>query len=206
MSRAAGRCVACAATPAAVRPRPDRLPHRRSRCTPAAASRAAPPAAVGFGSATAYTTVAMPASSSASTHGGVLPWWLQGSRVTTAVPPSARPSCPAQRHHLGVRPARRLGAAGAGDPAVAVQNDRAHRRIRIGAAFDQVGVLDGESHGGVVADGRRGAHRAADAVTRRRPVAAVPRPPPPGLRRRRPQIQRRSSRLRPRRPARWCRR
>ena len=34
------------------------------------------------GSSSAITTRATPASMSASVHGGVLPWWLHGSRVT----------------------------------------------------------------------------------------------------------------------------
>ena len=42
----------------------------------------APPAASGFGSGIAATTRATPAATSASTHGGVRPVWLQGSSVT----------------------------------------------------------------------------------------------------------------------------
>src|ERR1700694_5815734 len=38
----------------------------------------------------------MPAATRASTHGGVRPWGLPGSKVTPAVPPSARP--PARRN------------------------------------------------------------------------------------------------------------
>ena len=37
---------------------------------------------VGFGSCIAATTRLTPAAISASQHGGVRPWWLQGSRVT----------------------------------------------------------------------------------------------------------------------------
>ena len=37
----------------------------------------------------ATTTRRIPAASSASLQGGVRPWWQQGSRVTTAVPPRA---------------------------------------------------------------------------------------------------------------------
>ena len=42
--------------------------------TPLAANRAAPPAATGFGSATAYTTRETPADNNASAQGGVFPW------------------------------------------------------------------------------------------------------------------------------------
>jgi hypothetical protein len=51
-----------------------------------------------------------------------------------------------------------LRATDAGDPAAAVQDDRANRRVGVGRAFDQVGVLDGKSHGGVVAGGRLNTH------------------------------------------------
>ena len=53
--------------------------------TPAARSRAAPCAAAGFGSGIAATTRTTPAARIASTHGGVLPWWLHGSSVTYIV-------------------------------------------------------------------------------------------------------------------------
>ena len=62
---------------------------------------------------------------------------------------------PAQRHHLGVRAAGRLGCADAGDLAVAVQDDRADRRIGIGAALDPLGLLDGQPHRGVEIHSRR---------------------------------------------------
>ncbi len=62
--------------------------------TPAARSRAAPPAATGLGSAWANTTRPTPASTSACAHGPVRPVWLHGSRVTTAVAPRA--SAPAR--------------------------------------------------------------------------------------------------------------
>ena len=61
-----------------------------STWTPASRSVAAPPAATGVGSSTAMTTRRTPAPISASAHGPVRPVWLQGSRVTTAVPPRAR--------------------------------------------------------------------------------------------------------------------
>ena len=38
----------------------------------------------------ASTTRAMPAAITAWLHGGVRPWWQQGSSVTTSVPPRAR--------------------------------------------------------------------------------------------------------------------
>ena len=59
------------------------------------------------------TTRAIPAATMASTHGGVRPWWLQGSSVDTSVAPRAGVTGTAQRLALGVRAARRLGGAGA---------------------------------------------------------------------------------------------
>src|SRR5579864_4236218 len=60
--------------------------------TCASRSRAAPrPSTCGLGSAIAYTTRATRAPISASTHGGVRPWWLHGSSVTYTVAPAARP-------------------------------------------------------------------------------------------------------------------
>jgi hypothetical protein len=56
---------------------------------PRAASTCAPPLATGLGSAWPITTRATPAATSASVHGGVRPWWAQGSSVTTAVAPRA---------------------------------------------------------------------------------------------------------------------
>ena len=50
---------------------------------PAAAMRAVPwPLTSGFGSPTAISTRPTPAATSASQHGGVRPWWAQGSSVT----------------------------------------------------------------------------------------------------------------------------
>ncbi|MNN32954.1 hypothetical protein D3C81_1466910 [compost metagenome] len=50
---------------------------------PASARRRRPcPATCGLGSCMAATTRATPACTSASAHGGVRPWWLQGSSVT----------------------------------------------------------------------------------------------------------------------------
>ena len=61
-----------------------------STVIPAARNRSAPPEATGFGSRIATTTRATPAATSASTHGGVLPWWLHGSSVTKRVAARAR--------------------------------------------------------------------------------------------------------------------
>nr|AIF16415.1 hypothetical protein [uncultured marine group II/III euryarchaeote KM3_74_C08] len=59
-----------------------------STSTPSALSAAVPPPrTVGFGSAAPITTWVIPAHSSASVHGGVLPKWLHGSRVMYAVDP-----------------------------------------------------------------------------------------------------------------------
>ncbi|MNL19387.1 hypothetical protein D3C87_1405840 [compost metagenome] len=56
---------------------------------PAARKRASPwPLTSGFGSPMATTTRAGRAASTASTHGGVRPKWLQGSNVTYRVAPS----------------------------------------------------------------------------------------------------------------------
>ncbi len=58
-------------------------PPTTSTSMPAARKRAMPrPATCGFGSSMATTTLATPASISASQHGGVRPWCEQGSRVT----------------------------------------------------------------------------------------------------------------------------
>ena len=71
-----------------------------STTTPAARSRATPwPLTSGLGSVCATTTRATPAAISASQHGGVRPWWLHGSSVTSAVAPSveAPAACAARR-------------------------------------------------------------------------------------------------------------
>jgi len=65
-----------------------------STVMPAARRRSMPrPLTSGLGSRNATSTRASPTSMSASQHGGVRPWWLQGSSVTTALPP--RRSAPA---------------------------------------------------------------------------------------------------------------
>ena len=66
-----------------------------------------PPATFGNGSAIAATTRRTPDRSTASVQGGVFPQWQHGSSVTTSVPPRAAHR-PAQRVHLGVRPAEPL--------------------------------------------------------------------------------------------------
>ena len=67
------RCVsrACAASS----PDSTRMPATRSIARPR-------PFTSGFGSSSAATTRATLAAASASAHGGVRPWWLQGSSVT----------------------------------------------------------------------------------------------------------------------------
>ena len=78
----------------------------------------------------------------------VCTWWLQGSRVITAVlyPRPAPPlvAMPPPRHaaHRAARfrPPRRFG--------LAVHDDRPDRRIA-GTALDQVGLVDGQPHGGL---------------------------------------------------------
>ena len=85
----------------------DRRPPRRRRTsTPAARSVSAPPAATGLGSGWANTTRRTPASSRAWEQGPVRPVWSQGSRVTTAVAPAARPAARRERVDLRVRGAR----------------------------------------------------------------------------------------------------
>ncbi len=73
--------------------------------------------------------------------------------------PGRQAAGPAQRQHLGVVAAGRLGAADADHLAVGVQNHRSDRRIRIGAALDQIGLFDGQTHRGVEALDRLTAHR-----------------------------------------------
>ena len=53
-----------------------------STSTPAARRRSSPPEASRFGSSEPATTFATPAASTASVHGGVVPWWAHGSIVT----------------------------------------------------------------------------------------------------------------------------
>jgi hypothetical protein len=54
-----------------------------STSMPAARRAAAPrPSTPGLGSTMATTQRVTPAAITASTHGGVRPWWAQGSRVT----------------------------------------------------------------------------------------------------------------------------
>jgi hypothetical protein len=62
---------------------------------------------------------------------------------------------PAQRHRLGMRTTGRLGCTDACDLTVAVQDDRADRRIRICCALDQLGLLDSQPHRGVETHSRR---------------------------------------------------
>src|SRR6185295_14442025 len=82
--------------PRCTRDRKPRLSSRASSSSrpcskrmPAAASASPPCAACGLGSRSAATTRATLASMSAPAHGGVRPWWLQGSKFTYAVHPSA---------------------------------------------------------------------------------------------------------------------
>ena len=63
--------------------------------------------------------------------------------------------CSAQGQHLGVRAPGRLGRPDSGDLVVAVQDHRAHRRIRIGAALDPFGLLDRQPHRGLEIHSRR---------------------------------------------------
>ena len=66
-----------------------------------------------------------------------------------------------QRHYFGMCTTGRLRSADADDLTVAVQDDRADRRIRIGAALDLLGRLDGQPHRGVEIHSRRWCDAAA---------------------------------------------
>ena len=77
---------------------------------------------------------------------------FQGDHRSTA--DGALP-CSAQSEHLGVRSPGRLRRSDAGDFVVAVQNHRAHRRIRIGGALDTLGLFDRQPHRGVEIHNRR---------------------------------------------------
>ena len=91
------------------------------------------PAPRGSGRSEPATTRATPAASTASTHGGVVPWWAHGSIVTKSVAPRARSPAGFERDDLAV-PAGLLGRALADD--LAVRDDhRADRRLRIGPAL-----------------------------------------------------------------------
>ena len=84
----------------------------RPRCRRRAGGRCRAPATSGFGSPTATTTRPMPASTSASQHGGVRPWCEHGSSVTCAVAPRSAAPCPrrARRAAPSPRHARRRRA------------------------------------------------------------------------------------------------
>jgi hypothetical protein len=71
----------CAAASASSRPDATAIPPWRSTSRP--------PRARASGSRMAQTTRATPAAAIASVHGGVLPWWVQGSRLTISVAPRA---------------------------------------------------------------------------------------------------------------------
>src|SRR3989441_3742106 len=60
-----------------------------SAATPRRRRTSSPPRACGSGSRIAATTRRTPAARIASVHGGVWPWWAQGSRVTMSVAPRA---------------------------------------------------------------------------------------------------------------------
>src|SRR3989338_11268823 len=67
----------------AITPLVTRIHERRSFASPR-------PFVVGFGSRAPITTRATPARTIASEHGGVRPWWLQGSGGTYRAAPRAR--------------------------------------------------------------------------------------------------------------------
>ena len=84
----------------------------------------------------------MPASRIASVHGGVRPWWQQGSSETYSVAPcEIVVAGGADRLDLGVRrPERAVKALG--DHGLAVGHHRADERIRADPAAALLGQLD----------------------------------------------------------------
>ncbi len=123
--------------------------------TPASRSRSSPPPAVGVGSRQPATTRAMPAASTASTHGGVRPWCAHGSIVTKSVaPPALSPAA----SRATTSPWRPPSASVTPSPTTSsVAND--HR------ADGRVGVGDPEGGGGE-AEGALEAHPAAATSSR----------------------------------------
>ena len=121
---------------------------------------------------------------SASAHGGVRPWWEQGSRVTQAVAPTVvgpRPPGGRQGHSLGVEPARWLGGPLA-ERAVDGLDDAADPRVRRGRRPHGRAELEGSGHalgvgcGGHVVSGACGAARGERNDDRGRPGSTTLRP------------------------------
>lgn len=100
---------------------------------------------------------------------GSCPRGCHGSSVTTAVPPTA--NLPARPSATTSAASRGLRSADADSFAVAVQDYRAHRRVRIGVALDQLALLDGQPHGGLTLQTRR--CRDASAAWRRNACTAA---------------------------------
>ena len=149
------RCAACAAIPGADHPRRCRPTPRPRPSIPDSASRrgAACGFRIGIGDGVRHPRNPGRDKRIHARRGpAVVVARLQ--RHDRGAADSALPR-PAQRHDLGVRAAGRLRCADAGDLAVAVQNDRTHRRIGIGAALDPIGLLDGQPHRGVEIHSRR---------------------------------------------------
>ncbi len=88
------------------------------------------------------TTRDTPAAMSASAHGGVLPWWLQGSSVTYDVGAASGRTRLAQREDLGVRLAGTRVEALADDRAVS-DDDAADDGIGRSATATALGKRDG---------------------------------------------------------------
>ena len=97
------------------------------------------------------------------------PRGCHGSSVTTAVPPTA--NSPARPSATTSAAARGFRSADADSFAVAVQDHRAHRRVRIAVALDQLALLDGQPHGGLTLQSRR--CRDASAAWRRNACTAA---------------------------------
>ena len=96
---------------------------------------------------TAMTTRLIPASTRLCRQGGVRPWWLQGSRVTTAVA-SAASGGRGESLSFGVRFAFALVVSLADDPVLGIEQHAADRRVRARRAKAGGGQCDGASHGG----------------------------------------------------------
>jgi hypothetical protein len=95
---------------------------------------------------TEMTTQAIPASIRAWREGGVRPWWLRGSRVTTALPPRAR--WLARRCKgivFGVRRALAFVVSLAPDP-VCIEDHAANRWVGAGGAKPKRREHDGPPH------------------------------------------------------------
>ena len=123
---------------------------------PAACSASPPCAAFGLGSRIAATTRLTFAFFSASTQGGVRPWWLHGSRLTYTVAPAClRAGRLLESHNFGMRPAGALVPALA-DDFFSLGDDATDARIRRGGVEALLREFERAPHHGVVERRERG--------------------------------------------------